>query len=742
MSSLPAAGALAAKLRTERRRTFVGRFEQIELFQAALQSRREPPFHLLYIHGPAGAGKSTLLSELAARAGERGCEAVRMNGSHLTPTPEGFLEALAAELGSNGGGSPVSHLWTRARQRRQVLFIDTYESMQNLDNWLRETFLPQIPEDTLTVIAGRNPLPVPWRTDAGWRKLIHVESLPNLSGEEARSLLGLRGVPPEQRDDIVRFTQGHPLALSLIADVFAQQPDFQFAPERALDVIQELVNRLIEGVPGPLHRAALHVAALARLTTEELLAAAVSEKDAHDLFEWLKNLSFSDVSHRGIFLHELARQAIDTDFRWRSPRSHEQMRRRLSDHYSGLLQSGSARHQEEVLKDYLFLHRDREAVRLFLESGPGPATRTVTVAEAAPEEHDVILSMVRQNEGDASAAIARHWLTRQPEGALLFKDGAGEVVGFMLILTVHDVHDTDLKADPGVRTVRRHLEQAVPLKPEETATFVRFWMTKGEYQSVSSTQATLFRAIVRHCLTMPNLAYTFLSCADIDFWAPLLSRSLFTRLAEADFAVDGRCFGVLGHDWRPLPPRTWLTLWAEGRRVAALSAAAVRERNRQSDAPVTLTRAELRTALREFLKEWHNPDQRDDNPLLRMNLVRQAATKTAGLDSGSGAGADSGPESGPDSGIGAGINPGTVTTAAASAALKELLLELMDGFNRSPRRQRLYRALHYTYIDPQGNQEATAEFLDLPYSTYRDHVTAGIDLMRDIIWRKEFEEGV
>lgn len=702
-------GTLAERINSERRRTFVGRAAQIELFRTALTGGSASPFHLFYIHGPAGAGKSTLLAELAAVCVEHGCVPLRLDGAHLSPVVDSFLASLARELNVDQDESPISHLWSRAGKRRHVLLIDTYEAISGLDNWFRETFLPQLPENTLTVMAGRHPLPTPWRTDAGWRKLVHVESLDNLPPEEAQEFLALRDVPADQYETIIQFTQGHPLALSLIADVFAQQPDFQFAPERALDVIQELVNRLIEGAPGPLHRQAVRVAALARVTTEELLAATVSETDAHGLFEWLKNMSFAYVSYRGLTLHELARQAIATDFRWRSPRSYEQTRRQISDYFGGLLESGSPRQQEEALKDYLFLHRDREAVRLFLESGPNPTAHRLEVVNASVDDHETIIEMVLSNEGEASAAIARHWLEQQPDGAILFKDPAGDVAGFMLILNVHDVRDGDLKVDPGVRAAYKHLEQSAPLKSGEAATFVRFWMTRGEYQSVSSTQATLFRNIVRHCLTVSNLAFTFLCCADMDFWGPLLGRGLFVRLPEADFAVGDNDFGMLGHDWRPLPPRTWLALWAEGRRVAALSAAAVKQRQVVERGPVTITRAELRTALREVLREWHNEDQLGDSRLLKLNIVRRAA--------------------------------GGDDRAKCIEALKALLSDMINGFNRSPRRQRLYRALYYTYIEPQGNQEMTAEFLDLPYSTYRDHVTTGIDLLRDMIWHQEFDGG-
>ena len=54
-----------------------------------------------------------------------------------------------------------------------------------------------------------------------------------------------------------------------------------------------------------------------------------------------------------------------------------------------------------------------------------------------------------------------------------------------------------------------------------------------------------------------------------------------------------------------------------------------------------------------------------------------------------------------------------------------------------PTRERFYRALHYTYLEPQGSQEQTAEYLDLPFSTYRGHLRAGINALTDLLWLRE-----
>ncbi|HEY5574249.1 MAG TPA: hypothetical protein VIK64_14605, partial [Anaerolineales bacterium] len=55
----------------------------------------------------------------------------------------------------------------------------------------------------------------------------------------------------------------------------------------------------------------------------------------------------------------------------------------------------------------------------------------------------------------------------------------------------------------------------------------------------------------------------------------------------------------------------------------------------------------------------------------------------------------------------------------------------------SPRSEKYYRALERTYFHPAPTQEAAAELLDLPFSTYRRHLKAGIEHVIDALWQQE-----
>ncbi|MBI1882310.1 MAG: ATP-binding protein, partial [Chloroflexi bacterium] len=263
---------LADRLTLARHRRFAGRGAERALFQAALTAV-ELPFYILYIFGPGGIGKTSLLGEFAYLCDDANVTALQLDARTMEPAPESFLAALQAAMDLTPPEAPLEHM--AARSQRYVILIDTYERLASLDSWLREVFLPQLPENVLVVMGGQNPPAPAWSADSGWQSLVRVLPLRNFSPGESRAYLTKREIPPEQHQAILDFTYGHPLALSLVADVFAQRRDTirVFKPEAAPDVIKVLLEQLVQKVPGPAHRAALEACALVHLTTEALLAA-------------------------------------------------------------------------------------------------------------------------------------------------------------------------------------------------------------------------------------------------------------------------------------------------------------------------------------------------------------------------------------------------------------------------------------------------------------------------------------
>jgi hypothetical protein len=70
-------------------------------------------------------------------------------------------------------------------------------------------------------------------------------------------------------------------------------------------------------------------------------------------------------------------------------------------------------------------------------------------------------------------------------------------------------------------------------------------------------------------------------------------------------------------------------------------------------------------------------------------------------------------------------------------ALQSLVREAAESLESSPRDAKCYRALYHTYLHPAATQEQAAEFLDLPFSTFRRHLKKGLTRVAEILWHRE-----
>jgi hypothetical protein len=690
--------AVADRLSLARRRQFVGRDGERELFRSVITAE-ELPYFVLHIFGPGGVGKTTLLREFAFLCDELEVTATYLDGRNVEPSPEFFVDALQRAMGLKPNESVMETL--ADRDGRHVILIDTSEMLAPLDGWLREVFLPQLPGNILFVLAGRNPPPLAWRTDPGWQSLIRIVPLRNLAHDEGRAYLSKRAIPAEQHEVVLNFTHGHPLALSLVADVFAQRGQVRFEPEAAPDIIKTLLEQFVQKVPSPAHRAALEACALVRLTTEPLLATMLQFPDAHELFEWLRGLSFIESERRGLFPHDLAREAVAADVRWRNPIWYGELHQRARDFYMRQLRQTPGPDQYRILSDYIFLHRDNPVVRPYFE---WQASGSVFVDSLQPGDKAAVLAMIREHEGAEAADLAACWMERQPERVMVFRDAAQLPRGVLTSLSLTQASAADIAGDPATKAAWAYLEKHAPLRSGEEATYFRFWMAHDSYQGVAPVQSRIFIYIVQHYLTTPGLAFTFLPSAAPEFWAPVFGYADLTRLPAADFELGGRSYGVYGHDWRVTPPMAWLALMGERELTAGSAAAPIRQA--ATPAMVVLSEADFAEAVVEALRGYTQPDLLTNNPLLRSRLVSEKA------------------------GIGAG-------TAERVTALQSCVQNAAELLQQSPRQAKFYRAVYYTYLKPAATQEKAAELLDLPFSTFRRHLKAGIIRLTEILWQQE-----
>ena len=703
------------RLAAARSRRFVGRSTEQSLFQSALGAP-EFPFVVLYVYGPGGVGKTSLLKQFGALAEQTEAIALHLDARTFDPSPESFnlalrtaIQAKSLTLASDAMPTEV----IAASNLRHVLLIDTYELLAPLDTWLRDVFLPQTPENMLVVMAGRQAPAAGWRADSVWSELMRVVPLRNLTPDETRAYLTARGIPPDQRQDIADFTHGHPLALSLIADTFAQRENERrnatekFRPEDAPDVIKTLLEQFVQKVPGPAHRAALEACALARVMTEGLLSIVLDMPLVGELFDWLRGLSFIESNRLGLFPHDLLREALVTDLRWRNPDWYAELHKRARNYYKRRLLETTGADQQRVLADYLFLHRDNMMMRPFFDWQESGATLPEPMR---PEDMPALLEMVLQHEGAESARHAQHWLSQHPHGvtALVYREAGHKApAGFLCWVELNEVRDEDRATDPATRNAWGYLQRHAPLRAGERATLFRFWMTRDGYQKVGAIQTVMSINISQHELLMPRLAYSFLPVADAEFWELAAAYTDRSLIESAGFETDGRKFGVYGHDWRVTPPLALLELLAE-REIAIMSLESLTPKPQVS--MVALSEDEFATAVKNALRDLARIEALRSSPLLRSRLVMepQAASSASGAND-----------------------------KVRAEALRVLVVKTIEALQASPRDAKLYRALLYTYVKPAPTQEQAAEMLDLPFSTYRRHLQSGISRVTEMLWQRE-----
>jgi hypothetical protein len=691
--------SLAERLTVARHERFVGRGGEITVFQSALTAP-DFPFFVLHIFGPGGVGKTSLLNEYSYLCQQWGVQPAYLDARNIEPSPEAFRDAVYLALKIPNGSSPHDHL--EEQGKRFVLLIDTYEMLLPLDAWLQASFLPELPENILTVLAGRNPPASAWLSDPGWGALVRVIPLRNLNPDESRILLGKLGLPADQLQGVFDFTHGHPLALSLVADVFAQRGSVGAWLQESPDIVRTLIERFVQQVPGPAHRAALEACALVRVMTEALLNDMLAmqatptgpSEGTRQLFDWLRGLSFIEFSPEGIFPHDLARESLTADLRWRNPDWYNELHRRSRVYYTEQIEKTSGQAQQRALMDLVYLHRENAAIRAFFEFQAGSALPESMKAG----DKEALLSLVEEFEGKPSAQLAQYWFEKQAQGVTVWRNNEGEIVGFLAVVNLNQVDTQDRDVDPGVRSVMDYLERRIHLRGGETALYFRFWMVSDTYQAVSPVQSLIFLAVVKYYLSTPRLAYTFFPCAHADFWVPMLTYANLDRLPEADFDVDGHRYGIYGHDWRAEPPAAWLALLAE----KEVGMASEQGKPTKAEPLIVLSEAEFGEAVRRALHDYTRADALAENLLLRSRLVGEHES-----------------------------NQGKVET------LRSLLAQTAKRLCANPRDEKLFRALERTYFKPAATQEAAAELLDLPFSTYRRHLTKGVQRLIELLWERE-----
>ena len=646
-----------------RAEAFVGRGAPLGAIRASLERTAPQRVHL--VHGPGGIGKTTLLDAAERLGGATGHPVHRLDAREVVCSASavtGWHDATAA------AGEPA------------LLLIDGYELLAPLDGWFRAVFLPSLPSETVTVLAGRTTPSDGWWLDAGWRTLAATHRLDPFDASDSDALLERLGVPDADRPALARLAKGHPLVLALLAEASRRQggiADFADAP----GVVARLCAQILDDVPSPAHRLGLATCAHAAQATQDLLHRTVGDR-AGPVWAWLAARPYVRHGTVGLYLHDVVRELFEAEFQHRSPDGYLALHRAVRGYFEERVDDPLETHPLRAATEILLLHRrgplSDEVARLPIGTMP-PVTR------ATPADHGWMLDLLEGTEGRRTARLARRWFASPDSRAYRIQVPGGPSAfaqhGY-LEAAPDDLHD------PVATAIWDLVAADGSLRPGERIHVNRFGAATG-----GPPDPLLLLVSGTSCVfewRRQPAAWTFLVTPAPDYYGDYFGYLGMRRLLTLDLG-DGPV-GAWGWDRRRLDVRGLFEMMSHRELTGETGpppAHLVR--------PAPLSRRDFELAVRAALAALGRPDRLADSALLDATLLRS-----------------------PDA-------------AALAATLRRAIAGLAD----EPRGAEHRRVLERTYLRGAPSQEVAAELLDLPFSTYRRHLAQAVQRLCDVLWAVE-----
>lgn len=324
----------------------VGREQELMAFESKLaQIKVDQEPGLFHVYGTAGVGKSTFLRLCRQKAQQYGAVYLQLDSRDFVHSEKGIGAALLSQIGFTGESEydPIQrfceHLAQQSGERVIVLAIDTYEEMQDMENWLRDRFIPTAPSRLLLLSAGRYPLRGSWLWSPVWRERLHQLPLQQLNRKDCLNYLNLCGITDElQIEQIWRRTNGHPLALSLAAA--ANNLAESLVSFEGGDWFEQLAALWLQEVRDRELIYFIESASIMRVFDQERLSAVMKQDVPSYFFDRLIALSFVRRTERGWQLHDLMRKSMNVRLKERMPKRYRELTTRCAEYYAkAILQS-------------------------------------------------------------------------------------------------------------------------------------------------------------------------------------------------------------------------------------------------------------------------------------------------------------------------------------------------------------------------------------------------------------------
>ena len=580
MPDEPRRRTLASRLEDRDRARFTGRGTEIAFLDQCLSSD-DPPASVIHVCGPGGIGKSTLLREAARHARDLGIAVVTVDGRELGPAPAALELALKQA----------------AEYPRPLVLIDSYEQMTAFDSFLRRELLPDLPDQSVVVIAGRGAPDSGWFT-GGWETLTARIDLTPLAPADGVRLLAARGLTDDRVPAIIEWAAGSPLALALAAEAATGDPGWNAAatPGRS-DLLRSLLDRLVETELQDVRPNALGVALVARTTTPDLLRALLPAEEASSGWRQLSELTVTESIGSGLMVHELARKALLADLRLRNPDLERDVRRRITDYLFNRALGG----EPTLMIDMAHLVENP-----LLRWGFGwDDTVSFRIDPMRPADADAIAAHPGGEKNPAWRTLTNRYFSEAPDRVAVARNLDDEICGYMVCMSLVTA-PAFAYADP---LVGPWLEQA---RRDASLGDSALWQAAVDFTGQGQVQAMLGVAGMLRCgAENPRFAYLPIDPrlpGALDFAQALGAR----HFAELDARIGDAMVECYRLDYGP------------GGLFSFMRALIYGELGLQVPAEPQQPVADLET-VREILKHFRVPRELARSPLAQGTSVQQRA---------------------------------------------------------------------------------------------------------------------
>jgi hypothetical protein len=513
----------------------VGRDEQLDALMALLDP--DPSALVAFVHGIAGIGKTALLRGFAVEAEKRDARIVELDCRTIEPTEHGFLQALGDRL-------ELAH-----EDELLVVTLDNYEVFRLLDTWLRQEFVPGLPDGARVVCSGREPPVAAWLTAPELDGVVSIVPLGPLADDDAVHLLQELGVGERSAERINGVVRGHPLAIKLAAATLRDEAEPALEDVAAQEAVDALARLYLADVE-PATRTALEAASVVRRVTRSVMDAMLGEEGA---VEALSELPFVEPRADGLVVHDAVRGAIAAALRGTDPERYRAYRRAAWRQLREEVRQASEAELWRYTADMLFIIENPIVREAFFPSAMQP----LAVEAAKPEDAAAIERIVRRHEGAEEGALIAAWWAEAPESFSVVRDRDGIVAAFFILLDNAMMLPPAVE-DPVVRQWVEHLRnERIPRG--EPVLGLRRWLDVEYGESPCASQAACWLDVKRTYMQLrPDLRRIYVTVTDVPTYWPTVEKLGFRPVAETPAELDGTGYASVFLDFGPGSVDGWL----------------------------------------------------------------------------------------------------------------------------------------------------------------------------------------